>query len=141
MSLLRRPGCRLLIIDDEEPITGAVTDYFGILGYLVDSAQDEQAAHALVDRFDYAAVITDLRLSRGRRLEGLEIIEHARIRHPAAACIVLTAYGDAENEIEARKRGADALLQKPTPLHVLAERLAEILNRRSTRDMMPRELP
>ncbi|MGH8131542.1 MAG: response regulator [Steroidobacteraceae bacterium] len=131
----------MLIIDDEEHITGAVTDYFRILGYLVDSAQDEQAAHALVDRFDYAAVITDLRLSRSRSLAGLNIVERVRTRHPDAACIVLTAYGDAENEIEARKRGADALLQKPTPLHLLAERLTEILNGRSARDIGLGELP
>jgi DNA-binding response OmpR family regulator len=41
---------------------------------------------------------------------------------------VLTAYGDTENEIEARRLGADDFLQKPAPLHVLAKRLAGILN-------------
>ena len=125
--MLCSPGCRLLIIDDEEHITEAVNDYFTILGYLVDCAQDEKTAIDLLNLFEYAAVITDLRLSGCNRIEGLDLIERARAKHPLAACIVLTAYGDAENENEARRRGADLLLQKPAPLGVLAERLAEIL--------------
>jgi two-component system C4-dicarboxylate transport response regulator DctD len=119
----------MLIIDDEEHITAAVSDYFTISGYQVDCAQDESAARALLDRFDYAVVITDLRLSGCCHTEGMDIVGHVRNGQPGAACIVLTSYGDEANEVEARKRGADAFLQKPTPLHVLAEQVAQILNR------------
>ncbi len=130
--MLLRPGRPILIIDDEEHVIAAITDYFTYLGYQVDCAGDETAAQGLLDRFAYAAVITDLRLSGRNRMEGMDIVERVRNLQPTAACIVLTSYGDAANEFEARKRGADALLQKPTPLRVLAERLAEILDHRNS---------
>lgn len=120
----------MLIVDDEHHITTALRDYFTVLGYLVDVAESEGAARSLLDRLDYAAVITDLRLSERRHDEGMDIVEHARRRQPKAACIILTSYDDAGNENEARRIGADAFLQKPTPLHLLAERLAGILKDR-----------
>lgn len=132
VSMLPRPGRSILIVDDEEHITAAIKDYFTFLGYQVDCAGDETAAQALLDCFEYTAVITDLRLSGSDRMEGMDIVERVRNRQPTAACIVLTSYGDPANEVEACKRGADALLQKPTPLRVLAERLAEILDYRNS---------
>jgi two-component system response regulator PilR (NtrC family) len=74
------------------------------------------------------AVITDLRLSDGGRMEGLEVIRHARVRRPQGACIVLTAFGDAECKAEAERSGADAFLQKPAPLNELGKVLAELLH-------------
>jgi DNA-binding response OmpR family regulator len=130
VSMPGLPGSRMLIVDDEHHITAALRDYFTVLGYLVDVAESEGAARSLLDRLDYAAVITDLRLSERRHSEGMDIVEHARRSQPKAACIILTSYGDAASENEARRIGADAFLHKPTPLHLLAERLAEILKDR-----------
>lgn len=125
---------RMLVIDDEEHINAAVKDYFTMLGYEVDCAQDEAAARALLDRSNYAVLITDLQLSTYRRIGGLDLIAYARNRHPDTVCIVLTAHGDAENRKEAWRRGADTFLQKPTPLHSLAGLVAERLRERA----MPR---
>jgi DNA-binding response OmpR family regulator len=74
VPMLRRLGCRLLIIDDEEHITSALTDYFTILGYAVDFARDKNTARALLERFDYAGIITDLRLSGSGRIAGQDVI-------------------------------------------------------------------
>jgi ornithine cyclodeaminase/alanine dehydrogenase-like protein (mu-crystallin family)/DNA-binding response OmpR family regulator len=131
VSMLRRPGSRMLIIDDEEHITAAVTEYFMTLGYQVDCAQDAAAAHALLDRFDYAVIITDLRLSRSDRFEGFEILERIRSRCPQTASIVLTAHGYSENEKRARQRGASAFLQKPQPLEELAAVVAALVKQRT----------
>ena len=119
---------RLLIVDDEEHIISALRDYFTILGYVVDVADSQSAAHALLDRIGYAAVITDLRLSDGDCLGGLEVIRHARVRRPQGARIVLTAFGDTECRAEAERSGADAFLQKPSPLHELGKVLAGLLH-------------
>lgn len=122
---------RLLIVDDEEHIIAALSDYFTILGYVVDVADNERAARALLDKIDYVAVITDLRLSGGARMEGLEIIRHARVRRPQGARIVLTAFDDPESRAEAERSGADAFLQKPAPLNELGKVLAGLLNARA----------
>jgi two-component system, NtrC family, C4-dicarboxylate transport response regulator DctD len=124
---------KLLVVEDEEPVTRALADYFATLGYVVDVAANEVEAIAKIDRHEYAAVVTDLRLSCARHTGGLDVIAHLHRRDPTAVCIVLTAHGDADLEREARSLGADDYLQKPTALRELAERLTRLLDRRLTR--------
>jgi CheY-like chemotaxis protein len=106
----------LLLIDDEEHISAAMAEYFAAHGYDVACARDESAALTLLEQTDFRIVITDLRLSRSDRFEGLDILERIRTRCPHTACIVLTACGFPDNEERARQRGARAFLQKPRPL-------------------------
>lgn len=120
---------KLLLIDDEEHILTAMAEYFTMLGYAVNCAADEASARALVDGQDFRVVITDLRLSRSDRFEGIEILDRIRSRSPRTACIVLTAYGNAENEAQAQRHGACMFLQKPTPLDELAAIVATLVNR------------
>jgi DNA-binding response OmpR family regulator len=124
---------RLLVVDDEESVTTALVDYFTTLGYAVDVAANEAEAIAMIDQSEYEGVVTDLRLSGARHMGGMDVIAHLRGRGSAAACLVLTAYGDNVLEFEARARGADDFLQKPAALRVLAEHLARLLDRRVTR--------
>lgn len=120
---------RILLIDDEEHILAAIAEYFTALGYSVDCAADVSTACSLLDERGYGVVITDLRLSRGDRFEGLDVLERARARRPDVSCIVLTAYGQPQNAKQALDRGADAFLQKPTRLDELARLVAALLYR------------
>lgn len=120
---------RILLIDDEEHILAAIAEYFTALGYTVDCAADAPTACDLLDRQGYGVVITDLRLSRGDRFEGLDVLEQARTRRPDAACIVLTAYAQPQNEELALDSGASVFLQKPTPLDELAALVATLIKR------------
>ena len=53
--------------------------------------------------------------------DGLEMIRTIRQHNPQTRIIVLTAYGSAEMEDEARRCGADAFLRKPKPLSQVAQ--------------------
>ena len=123
---------KLLLIDDEQSILAAMAEYFSGLGYEVDCAQDENAARSLIERHRYCVVITDLRLSRGDRFEGFEILARLRRRVPEADCIVLTAHGCAESEAQALQQGASVFLQKPKPLGELAAVVAKLMARRNS---------
>jgi DNA-binding response OmpR family regulator len=68
-------------------------------------------------------------LSAGPQLDGLDVIGFLRSRCRQAACIVLTAYGGEASQMDACRRGADAFLQKPTPLATVAARITEVLER------------
>ena len=116
---------RLLVIDDEEAIRGAMARYFRRIGYLVDCARELEEAEALVTCTDYSIVIADLSLS-GSGTEGLEIVRYLRRTCPNARVIVLTAFGAPHLEREAYRRGADALLHKPRPLADIARLAAEL---------------
>jgi DNA-binding NtrC family response regulator len=118
-------GKRLLIVDDEQSILVGMRRYFRSLGYEVDCAVEREEAAALLNHVSYACVIADLCLTEGHGADGLDVVAHVQARCPDTPVVVLTAYGSAASELEARRLGAAAFLPKPQPM----ERLAEIVNR------------
>lgn len=113
---------RLLVIDDEESICFSMSEYFSLHGYRVDTARELEEAEKLIESTDYRVVIQDLRLTATtRNHDGLDIIKMIRGHNPQTRIIVLTAYGSAETEDQARRCGADAFLRKPKPLSQVAQ--------------------
>lgn len=112
---------RLLVVDDEESICFSMSEYFSLHGYEVDTAREYDQAEKLVESTNYEVIIQDLRLNTTRSPDGLDIIKLAHRSHPKTRIIVLTAYGSAEIEDEARRCGADAFLRKPKPLSQVAQ--------------------
>lgn len=112
---------RLLVVDDEEAICFSMSEYFSLHGYEVDTAREMEEAEKLLDSSDYKVVIQDLRLSLTSNSDGLDMIRSIRAHNPQTRIIVLTAYGSAEVEDEARRCGADAFLRKPKPLSQVAQ--------------------
>ena len=112
---------RLLIVDDEEAICFSMSEYFSLQGYKVDTASELEEAEKLLGSTDYKVVIQDLRLAMTSNQDGLNMIKLIREHNPQTRIIVLTAYGSAEIEDEARRCGADAFLRKPKPLSQVAQ--------------------
>lgn len=115
------PMPRLLIVDDEESICFSMSEYFSLHGFKVDTAREVEEAEKLLEAQDYKVIIQDLRLGATRNSEGLDIIKLVRDQNLQAKIIVLTAYGSAEVEDEAKRCGADAFLRKPKPLSQVAQ--------------------
>lgn len=121
VSSRQTPVPRLLIVDDEESICFSMSEYFSLHGYKVDTAREIEEAEKLLGATEYKVVIQDLRLSLKRDADGLAMIRLVKEQNPDARIIVLTAYGSAEMEDEARRCGADAFLRKPKPLSQVAQ--------------------
>ena len=115
------PIPRLLVIDDEESICFSMSEYFSLHGFKVDTACEVEEAEKLLGATTYKVVIQDLRLTMTTSHDGLEMIRIIREHNPQTRIIVLTAYGSAEVEDEARRCGADAFLRKPKPLSQVAQ--------------------
>jgi len=112
---------RLLVIDDEESICFSMSEYFSLHGFKVDTACEVEEAEKLLGATTYRVVIQDLRLTMTSNHDGLNMIRIIREQNPQTRIIVLTAYGSAEIEDEARRCGADAFLRKPKPLSQVAQ--------------------
>jgi len=115
------PMPRMLIVDDEESICFSMSEYFGLHGYEVDTARELEEAEKLIESNDYVVAILDLRLGVAHNADGLEITKVLHRRQPETRIVVLTAYGSAEMEDDARRCGADAFLRKPKPLSQVAQ--------------------
>jgi two-component system, NtrC family, response regulator PilR len=113
---------RVLVIDDEPDLRTLYEVSLVREGYLVQSAESvEQALAALrQDRFD--AVISDMRLQDGL---GLDILRFLAQNVRSERCVVITAYGSAENAVEALKAGAFDYLTKPVDLKQFRSVLAQ----------------
>ena len=111
----------LLVVDDEEAICFSMSEYFSHQGFNVDTAREAEEAERLIESTAYNVIIQDLRLSQVERSDGLEVVRFAHEHDPTTRIVVLTAYGSAENELEAKRSGAHAFLTKPQPLAQLAQ--------------------
>jgi two-component system, NtrC family, response regulator PilR len=116
----------LLVIDDEPDLRTLYELTLLREGYEVETAGSvEDALHHLTQR-SYSAVICDMRLPDGTGLDILAWLEQAGRREKA---VVITAYGSAENAVEALKAGAYDYLTKPVDLRQFRGVVASALGR------------
>jgi two-component system response regulator PilR (NtrC family) len=92
-------------------------------------AESVEAAWAALAQQSFAAVITDMRLPDGTGLDLLHRMDAAGRREKT---IVITAYGSAENAVEALKAGAYDYLTKPVDLRQFRAVVATALGRAPT---------
>jgi two-component system response regulator PilR (NtrC family) len=117
---------RLLVVDDEPDLRTLYELTLLREGYAVDSAGSVEEAWALLTAGAYAAVITDVRLPDGT---GLDLLRRMDAAGRAEKGIVITAYGSAENAVEALKAGAYDYLTKPVDLRQFRSVVAAAVGR------------
>ncbi len=104
---------RLLVVDDEPDLRTLYELTLLREGYDIDTAGSVEDALARLEERSYSLLITDMRLPDGSGLDVLRRLEEDSRREKA---IVITAYGSAENAVEALKAGAYDYLTKPVDL-------------------------
>jgi two-component system, NtrC family, response regulator PilR len=103
----------LLVVDDEPDLRTLYELSLVREGYDVESAGTVADAWAMLAERSFSAVITDMRLPDGT---GLELLQRLEAEGRVEKAIVITAYGSAENAVEALKAGAYDYLTKPVDL-------------------------
>ena len=108
------PGAaRVLVVDDEPDLRTLYELTLLREGYQVASAGTLAEARAQLAQQRFDVVITDMRLPDGL---GLELLREVAQAQRPERCIMITAYGSAENAVEALKCGAFDYLTKPVDL-------------------------
>jgi two-component system response regulator PilR (NtrC family) len=116
----------LLVVDDEPDLRTLYELTLLREGYDIDTAGSVEEALARLEARRYSLVITDMRLPDGSGLDVLRRLEEAERSEKA---IVITAYGSAENAVEALKAGAYDYLTKPVDLKQFRAAVASALGR------------
>ncbi len=111
MKNLNFPGLpRLLVIDDEEGIREGLRSMLLAEGIAVETATNAEDAIRRVEQKDFDVVILDLNLPGA---DGLSILSSLRTGAPPADVIILTGYGTVANTVEAMRKGATDVIEKP----------------------------
>ena len=104
---------RLLIVDDEENLRTSLCQAFRMEGYEVTGAADAQEALALIQGANFDVLLSDLMMPG---LDGLALLEKARVLMPEAVIILMTGQATVESAIRALKGGAYDYILKPFKL-------------------------
>lgn len=104
---------RLLIVDDEENLRTSLFQAFRMEGYEVTGAADAQEALALIQGANFDVLLSDLMMPG---LDGLALLEKARVLMPEAVIILMTGQATVESAIRALKGGAYDYILKPFKL-------------------------
>ena len=104
---------QILVVDDEPDLRTLYELTLLREGYRVAAAGSVNEAKQLLDEGRFDVLITDMRLPDGL---GLELIAKVKADQRTERCIVITAYGSAENAVECLKSGAFDYLTKPVDL-------------------------
>ncbi|XVJ71093.1 MAG: sigma-54-dependent Fis family transcriptional regulator [Rhizobacter sp.] len=124
---LSLPSTQSLLVVDDEPDLRTLYELTLLReGYDIETAATVEEALARLGERQYNAVITDMRLPDGTGLDVLRCLEETG-RHEKT--IVITAYGSAENAVEALKAGAYDYLTKPVDLKQFRAVVASALGR------------
>lgn len=112
-----RSWVRILVIDDESSITGALQVILEEQGYEVQTAASMSEATRLFDGRTFDLVFTDLRLPD---TTGMEVLNRIKADNPDTEVILMTAHGSLDIAISAIKQGAYYYVEKPfTPDEII----------------------
>jgi DNA-binding NtrC family response regulator len=100
---------KVLIIDDEEKLRTLLSRIIRLEGMTVLEADTLKGANRLLGKEDIDVVLCDVRLPDGN---GVDFVRELKIRHPLVETILLTAYGNIPDGVEAMKNGAFDYISK-----------------------------
>ncbi|CAG2130451.1 Anaerobic nitric oxide reductase transcription regulator NorR [Cupriavidus yeoncheonensis] len=128
----RTPGPDpILVIDDEADLRELLDISIRRMGHDVVLAGSLAEAREKLAQCRYSLVLTDMRLGDGLGIEIVRQLSAAPERVPVA---VITAYGSADNAVEALKAGAFDYIAKPVSLDQLRSLVMNALGRQPPRE-------
>ncbi len=127
----------VLVVDDDVMVRDVVSRYLGRAGYLVAVAGDGEHALRAAEVSPPDLVVLDLMLPG---LPGLEVCRRLRARSPVPV-VMLTALGEEEDRIAGLEMGADDYITKPFSPRELVLRVASVLRRARSPQLVSRLAP
>ena len=128
---------RLLVVEDEVRLAGALRRGLQAEGFTVDLAHDGVEGLHMAREGAYAAVVLDIMLPR---LSGYRICERLRAEGNWVPVLMLSAKDGEYDEADGLDVGADDYLTKPFSYVVLVARLRALVTRGGTEvELTPRE--
>ena len=121
---------RILIVDDEESYSEALTLTLRSEGYNASGTTDPNKAVEMVQNGNYDLVISDLIMPE---INGVKLLKKIKTMKPETYVIILTAFGTIENAVEAMKYGAFNYVIKGSDVEQLIKEI-EVIKKISSKN-------
>ncbi len=118
---------RILIVEDNKPLSRALRQGIEEEGYAVDAAYDGDEADFKIRNTDYDVIVLDLMLPK---IDGLSLLRKWRAEGKRSCVLVLTARDTVEDKIAGLDLGADDYLTKPFEVDELLARVRALVRRK-----------
>jgi DNA-binding response OmpR family regulator len=118
---------RILVVEDEVKIAGAIKRGLELKGYAVDMVHDADTGLSYASDDDYDAVILDRMLPGS--IDGIEVCRRLREQGSSVPVLMLTARGTIGDKVDGLNSGADDYLVKPFSFDELIARVKALLRR------------
>ena len=126
--LIKNRKARVLVVDDEEIARKNLVHVLMKENYDVVAVPDGEKALRELESSAFDAVLTDLRMGK---IDGMDLLERARIRHPDTKVVMVTGYATVPSAIEAMQKGAFHYIAKPFKLDEVRETMKRAIEQRS----------
>lgn len=93
----------ILIIDDEDQLRKLLSRLLALEGYTLHEAGNVRTALKILEKEEVQVILSDVKLPDGN---GVELVHQIRVKYPEIETIVLTAYGNIADGVQAIKNGA-----------------------------------
>ena len=104
---------KVLIVDDEELICWSIKERLLDAGFVSYSAQTLDETQALLEKYHFTHLITDLKLIG---CTGFDIIDLVRSKSPDVHVVMITAFGDEQSQDKAIDMGVELFQEKPVDI-------------------------
>lgn len=122
LSADQRRQFHILVVDDELVVRDSLKEWLVDEGFSVAMAESGNLALELLDEKPFHLMLTDIKMPG---MDGVELLQQAKSRHPDLTVVMMTAYATVETAVEAMKIGALDYLMKPFD----PEKLIPMVNR------------
>jgi two-component system response regulator FlrC len=108
----------ILLVEDDADLREAVSETLSMAGYPVDEAGNGEEALLKLNARAYSMVISDVNMPR---MDGFQLLRKMAGEWPQMPVVIVTAYGNVENAVQAIRNGAVDFLEKPFSIEKLLE--------------------
>ncbi|GAA4454486.1 response regulator transcription factor [Rurimicrobium arvi] len=120
---------RALLMEDDEVIAREVKNFLESHEITCDTVYDGELFFRKLRNNSYDIFLLDINVPR---INGLDVCERIRTEDKSTPILMLTAYDQIEDKVDAFSRGADDYLVKPYHLEELLLRINALIRRKQT---------
>jgi DNA-binding NtrC family response regulator len=121
---------RVLIVDDDEVISGAVFHHLNATGVDTDLALDPPAAERLLKANDYSLILMDAYLTGQVNSGALALVDRVGQLRPGSSIVVLTAYASDQLAERVARNPRITLVNKPKSVTYITDLIGTMLEAR-----------